>query len=358
MKPCFENSRILLVGGPGGVGKTTLAASLGVALAESGYKTVVLTVDPAKRLAQALGFETFSQELQQVPLQCTDSGGELHASMLDAQRYFDRIIERFATSADQKRRILSNPMYQVMVESLGGSHEYAAMERLLEFAQDPQWEKIVVDTPPTDNALDLIAAPRRLADFMDGSVLSWFQGGGALYLRLFKSGTRLAMKALQTLFGSDFLDSLGKFLNDLEGMQAGFRGRHLEVLQMLKAPSSSFFLTTFPSEARWNDSVRLKQALSDEQIPLRGVFVNRIEKNPGPDPVAASLAGPSFGISPEALADLRILWDFQSREVRNQSIWKDKFAALGADFVTPIPRQAGPIHDVASLSTLGQVLLS
>jgi anion-transporting ArsA/GET3 family ATPase len=351
MKACFEQSRILLVGGPGGVGKTTLAASLGVALAEKGYRTVVLTVDPAKRLAQALGFKNFSQEVQQVPLP-PPLKGELHASMLDAQRYFDRIIERFATSPEQKQRILANPMYQIMVESLGGSHEYAAMERLLEFAQDPKWERIVVDTPPTDNAMELIAAPKRLADFMDNSVLSWFQGSGALYLRLFRTGTRLAMKALQTIFGSDFLDSLAKFLNDIEGMQAGFQSRHREVLTMLRSPSCSFFLTTFPSEARWEDSQKLARLLKDESIPFRGVFMNRVEKDPGPEPL------PMAAISPAAFEQLRQLWHYQSKEVANQSLWKEKYSSLGADFVVTIPRQSRPIHDVASLSELGKLLVS
>lgn len=347
MKPSFD-SRILLVGGPGGVGKTTLAASLGVALAEQGFKTVVLTVDPARRLAQALGFENFPNEVHRVPLV---KGGELFASMLDTQRYFDRIIEKFATTPDQKEKILKNPMYQIMVDSLGGSHEYAAMERLLEISQDPSWDKIVVDTPPTDNAMDLIAAPKRLADFMDNSVLSWFQSGGALYLRLFRAGTRIAMKALQAILGSDFLDSLGKFLTDLEGMQAGFQNRHREVLAMLRSKDCSFFLTTFPSQARWEDSGRLLTALAGESIPLRGVFLNRVE----PQPTALNGNVP---LSAEQSQEVEKLLAFRRQEVEHQKPWTEKFATLPADFLVQIPRQTHPVHDVASLSELGRILLS
>jgi len=132
MNRMIDKEKIILVGGPGGVGKTTLAASIGIGLANAGYRTVVLTVDPARRLAQALGLSGFSTELQQVPLK-TDTGGSLHASMLDAQRYFDRIISRFARNEAQKAKILTNPIYRTMVDSLGGTHEYAPMERLFEF---------------------------------------------------------------------------------------------------------------------------------------------------------------------------------------------------------------------------------
>src|SRR5690606_38704449 len=145
-------------------------------------------------------------------------------------------------------------IYRIMVDSLGGSHEYAAMERLLEFAADPQWDHIVVDTPPAENAVELLAAPQRLADFMDNSVLRWFQGSGKFYLSFFKTGTKLAMKALQKIFGSDFLDALGEFLQDLEGMQSGFRARHFEVMELLRSPQSAFFLVSYPSEARFLDS--------------------------------------------------------------------------------------------------------
>ena len=173
-------------------------------------------------------------------------------------------------------------------------------------------------------------------------------------MRLFKTGTRLAMKALQTIFGSDFLDSLGKFLNDLEGMQAGFRSRHLEVLNMLKAPSSSFFLTTFPSEARWEDSQRLAQVLKEESIPLRGVFMNRVEIEPGPEPTASTTPG----LAAPALAELHQLWSFQSRELANQDQWRKRYSNLGSEFILAVPRRSEPIHDVASLSELGKLLVS
>ena len=160
MKNLLQEKRIFIIGGPGGVGKTTLAASLGVHSAQSGYKSVVLTVDPARRLAQALGFSNFSNDLQKVDLG-PGAKGELEAPMLDVERYFDKVISRFAKTDTQREKILNNRLYRTMVESLGGSHEYAAMERLLEFSNQDRFEKIIIDTPPTQNAIELLSAPDR-----------------------------------------------------------------------------------------------------------------------------------------------------------------------------------------------------
>ncbi len=270
----FLSKRIYLLGGPGGVGKTTLAASLAIHLSSLGHRTLVLTVDPAKRLAQALGFKSFSQNLQKVHLPHNPQA-HLTASMLDSELYFDKVIERFAPSPEQKRKILENRLYRTMVDSLGGSHEYAAMERLLEFASSPDYDKIVVDTPPTQNALDLIRAPQRLASFMDSSVISWFQKKGGF--QLFQRGTQLAMKGLQKILGSDFLEHLSVFLTDLQGMQSGFKERHLAVLDLLKNPSTAFVLVTQASEARFLESVEFRKMLETEHLNLDRVILNRLE---------------------------------------------------------------------------------
>lgn len=274
MSSDFLEKRIFLFGGPGGVGKTTLAASLAIHLSTLGYRTLVLTVDPAKRLAQALGFQSFSQNLQKVHVPHAPEA-QLTASMLDSELYFDRVIERFAPSPEQKKKILENRLYRTMVDSLGGSHEYAAMERLLEFSTSLEYDKIVVDTPPTQNALDLIRAPQRLASFMDSSVISWFQKKGGF--QLFQKGTQLAMKGLQKILGSEFLEHLSVFLTDLHGMQSGFQARHLAVLDLLRTPSTAFVLVTQASEARFLESMEFHKMLQAEQINLNRVILNRLE---------------------------------------------------------------------------------
>jgi anion-transporting ArsA/GET3 family ATPase len=272
----FESQRIILVGGPGGVGKTTLAAAMALQYALAGYRTVVLTVDPARRLAQALGFDDFKRDLQTVPLP-DGASGFLQASMLDSQRYFDRVIERFAKNQAQKERVLSNPLYRAMVDTMGGTHEYAAMERLFEFSQDKSFEKIIVDTPPTQNAIDLLSAPERMANFMDSSVLKWFRGSQPNYLSLFRHGTRIAMKMLNKIFGSEFLDELGRFIESFDGMQGGFQKRNREVIQLLQGEESAFLLVNYPSEARFLESTAFYKSLHEFQIPLNAVILNRVE---------------------------------------------------------------------------------
>jgi anion-transporting ArsA/GET3 family ATPase len=343
MNALFDKKRIFLIGGPGGVGKTTLAAALGVALAEQGYRTVVLTVDPAKRLAQALGFEKFPRDIERIPLK--DAKGELWASMLDTERYFDRVIEKFATTAKQKDKILSNPLYRTMVDSLGGSHEYAAMERLLEFARDKGYDKVIVDTPPSDNARELFEAPQRLADFMDNSVLRWFQGGGKLYTSLFRTGTKIAMGALKLIFGGEFLDSLGGFLGDLEGMQAGFRGRNLEILEVLRSPETAFFLVTVPSEIRAADCESFRTTLKEKQIPLARLVFNRLES----DSPLSLPGGDKAGVE-KILAYKHTLHSEQEK-------WARQITTLVDCPTVRIQRRTGALHDVAALSELGRLLI-
>jgi len=275
----LTSKKIILIGGPGGVGKTTLAASLAVSLSTRGFKTLVLTVDPAKRLAQALGFQDFSSPLQKVPVPHQPEA-ELWASMLDSEHYFDKVIERFAKSKEQKDKIVHNRLYRTIVDSLGGSHEYAAMERLLEFAHSSDFDKIVVDTPPTQNALDLIRAPQRLANFMDNSVFRWFQKKGGI--GFLSRGTHFAMKALQKVLGSEFLESLSLFLTDLEGMQTGFKERHLAVLELFRSSITSFVLVTQASEARFIESIEFQKALQLEQIQLERLILNRMDPHWGP----------------------------------------------------------------------------
>ena len=347
-----ESKNVFLVGGPGGVGKTTLAAVLGIQLARAGYKTLVLTVDPAKRLAQALGFnEGFKSELQPVGLP-PGTTGSLHASMLDAQRYFDKLIDKFARDSAQKERILANPLYRGMVDGLSGTQEYAAMERLLEFSTDTRFDKVVVDTPPTQNAVDLLSAPQRMADFMDNSVLKWFQGPKPLYFQFFRQGTRLAMKLIQKIFGAEFLEKFSKFMDDLEGMQAGFRSRNLEVLELLRSARTAFLLVTYPSEARYVESVSFLKTLKENRIELAGLILNRLEPFcPSEENIAASISEPER----QAFLDLfRYLHSLYAQ----QQHWVSKFReAAGTVPSLCLERQEGEIHDVSTLSQLGDLLL-
>lgn len=344
----WKDRRILLLGGPGGVGKTTLAAALGVHFSKQGKRTVVLTVDPAKRLAQALGFAGFADEIQEVRVPGAPAG-TLFATMLDTQRYLDRVMARFAKNEDQKNRILNNPLYRTTIDTMGGTQEYAAMERLLEFAQDPKWEKILVDTPPTSNAVDLLSAPQRLANFMDSSVLRWFQGENQpRYLGLFRRSTRLAMRFLEKLFGSEFLNTFSRFMDDLEGMHTGFRNRHEEVLRLLQGPDSAFVLVTYPSEARFQECSSFLETLREQKLPLASLILNRVEP-----------AFPPPSEAPESAKQVRAILDFYARIHEAQATWVERLRGLVPHLPSyTLPRQSGALHDLPSLARLAELLVN
>ncbi|NBY19517.1 ArsA family ATPase [bacterium] len=351
MTEAWKEKRIFLVGGPGGVGKTTIAAALGTQLALQGYRTVVLTVDPAKRLAQALGFENFTNDLQPVNLKGIKEP-KLFASMLDTQRYFDKVISRFANSETQRDKILNNRLYRIMVESLGGSHEYAAMERLLEFTKDNSFDKIVVDTPPSQNALDLLNAPQKLADFMDNSVLRWFQSSNTPF-SLFRQGTKMAMKLLEKLFGSDFFRALAQVMDDLEGMHTGFRDRNLEVIQLLKSKATGFFLVSYPSEVRFNESSDFSRVLKEKGIPLAGVILNRLEKKFPKELTKTS------DLSEESREQIQKILDYRYSLATQQQYWLSRFeTSIGKTPLKCLEKRSEEIHDLETLSQIGEILLS
>lgn len=345
----WTDRRIVLIGGPGGVGKTTLAAALGVHFAHQGKKTVVLTVDPAHRLAQALGFSGFDSDLQKVALPGAPKA-QLYATMLDTQRYLDKVMERFAKSSEQRDRILNNPLYRATTETMGGTEEYAAMERLLEFAQDPQWEKIIVDTPPTSNAVDLLSAPQRLAAFMDSSVLRWFQGEKPGYLGFFRKGTKLAMKFLEKVLGSEFIGKFSRFMDDLDGMQAGFKDRNLEVMALLRSTQTSFLLVSYPSETRYQECEAFLETLRERNIPLSALILNRVEP--------AFPAAVAEAASPEALERTNEILGFYGSLRGAQQVWIERFQGLLKGLPAyRLTRQTGVIHDLTALARLAELLV-
>ncbi|MBI4404345.1 MAG: ArsA family ATPase [Deltaproteobacteria bacterium] len=352
MIPESFDRRIILIGGPGGVGKTTLAAALGIRFAENGFDTMVLTVDPARRLASALGLGQFDSEIQEV--QGPWPAHSLFASMLESKRYFDRLIERFAANEAQKNKILNNSIYRTLVDSLGGSHEYAAMERLLEFSQDSRYKKIVVDTPPSQNAVDLLTAPQRLADFMDNSVLRWFQGSTPRYLQLFKQGTKLAMKVLRRILSAQFIDSFSKFLEDIDGMQAGFRTRHLQVLELLRSPQTAFLLVTEATEERFLESVAFSNTLREYSIELSGIILNRISP-----PCHSSSIEQTHNQEALPKEALMALFSHYQLAYERQQKWIEKFQnAFQTVPLFELPKTVGGIHEVVSLSKMGHYLIS
>ena len=282
--------RVLVTVGTGGVGKTTVAAALGLEAARAGKRALVLTIDPAKRLADALGLAELDHEPREVPSGLINPSGaagtgSLFAMMLDTKRTFDELVTRFAPDAEARERIYANPIYRNLTDALSGSREYSAMEKLHQLAGDESYDLIVLDTPPATHALDFLDAPRRLTGFLDGQFLKLLIHPAAVMgragFRIFRAGSELAMKALERLTGLEFLTTVSEFLLAFEAMLSGFMDRAHEVEQMLRDPSCGFVLVAGPDSEQVRRARSFWTRLEAERIHLAGLIVNRVRVWPG-----------------------------------------------------------------------------
>lgn len=282
-----QRTRIVVCCGSGGVGKTTVAAALGVRAAERGRKVVVLTVDPARRLAQSLGLS----QLDNTPRRVdgvdgvdgdggVDTGaGELHAMMLDMKRTFDEVVEAHA-DPERARHILANPFYQSVSSSFSGTQEYMAMEKLGQLRANGQWDLIVVDTPPSRSALDFLDAPRRLGAFLDGRFIRLLTGparsGGRTYLRALGAGVGMFTGVLTKILGTQVLRDAGTFVAALDTMFGGFRERAEATYRLLQAPGTGFLVVAAPERDALREASYFVDRLGKEHMPLAGLVLNRV----------------------------------------------------------------------------------
>ncbi|HTO70463.1 MAG TPA: ArsA-related P-loop ATPase [Myxococcota bacterium] len=291
MKPDrWLDCRVLVTVGTGGVGKTTIAAVLGLEAARAGKRALVMTIDPARRLADALGTGPLDHEPREVPrerlraLGAPDSGS-LSALMLDTKRTFDELVERLAPSPEARERIFANPIYRNLSDALAGSREYSATEKLLQVASDDRWDLVVLDTPPAAHALDFLDAPRRLSGFLDGTFLTLLLHPAAVVgrasLRLFRGGSELVLRALERVTGLEFLTSISEFLLAFEELLAGFGQRAREVARLLREPSCGFVLVAGPDLSQAKRAEAFWERLEAEGIHLVGLVLNRAHVWPG-----------------------------------------------------------------------------
>jgi anion-transporting ArsA/GET3 family ATPase len=271
---------LVIVVGSGGVGKTTLAASLGVLSAREGRDTLVMTFDPSLRLKQTLGVGD-EAKLREVPV-AFDAPGKLHASLLDARLTFDRLIERYAPDEESRRRVLGNRFYQHLSGTLGGILEYMAVERLFEVASDGRYAQVVLDTPPTRQALDFLEAPKRIVGFLDSGALRvalkpWFDDEGRLRAAS-KWGMlgRRAERFLDEVVGMDLLRDMAEFFQAFGPLYEGFRDRAVEVEALLRSKQTLFVLVTGPGEERIPDTLFFARKLEEAGYNLGPVVVNRV----------------------------------------------------------------------------------
>jgi anion-transporting ArsA/GET3 family ATPase len=276
---------VIVCAGSGGVGKTTTAAAIALHAAMTGRKAAVVTIDPARRLASSLGLKELSNDPKKVSDKKFASAnlapeGELHAMMLDTKSTFDHVVMTYAPTHQQAQQILDNRFYRNISGTLSGTHEYMAMEKLYELHSEGDYDLIVIDTPPTRNALDFLDAPRRMTDFLDSKVLRWFllpymKAGGGLF-RLANVAATTFLKVVKRIVGAEVLEDTAEFFGNLEGMYDGFKQRAREVTELLHSNVTSFIVVTSPAMESVAEACFFASKLDESGLPFGAVIVNRV----------------------------------------------------------------------------------
>jgi anion-transporting ArsA/GET3 family ATPase len=285
-----DHKQIIVCAGAGGVGKTTTAASIALRAATQGKRTAVLTIDPARRLASSLGLEALSNDPHRVDETKFDEAGlvadgELWALMLDTKTTFDEVVMQYAPTPEQAERIINNRFYRNISGTLSGTQEYMAMEKLFELHTSGDYDLIVIDTPPTRNALDFLDAPKRMTDFFESRVLRWFllpymKAGGGI-MRVANMAATTFLKIVKRIVGAEVLEDTAEFFANLEGMYDGFKDRARRVAALLQSEATSFVVVTSPAAASVEEATFFAQRLNESGLPFGALVVNRVHPRYG-----------------------------------------------------------------------------
>ncbi|MFF1710819.1 ArsA family ATPase [Streptomyces sp. NPDC058268] len=307
-------TRIVVCCGSGGVGKTTTAAALGLRAAERGRKVVVLTIDPARRLAQSMGIDSLDNVPRRVKdIESPSGDGELHAMMLDMKRTFDEIVEAHADK-ERASAILNNPFYQSLSAGFAGTQEYMAMEKLGQLRSRDEWDLIVVDTPPSRSALDFLDAPKRLGSFLDGKLIRVLMApakvGGRAGMKFLNVGMSMMTGALGKLLGGQLLRDVQTFVAAMDTMFGGFRTRADATYRLLQAPGTAFLVVASPERDALREAAYFVERLAADDMPLAGLVLNRVHSSG-----AAQLSAERALAAAENLEEIRIV-DQEEGKVR------------------------------------------
>src|SRR6188472_353763 len=311
LEPLLEGKRMVICAGSGGVGKTTTAAAVALGLAERGAKVAVVTIDPARRLANALGLDALSNEPTRV--EC-DVDGELWAMMLDAKRTFDQLIEHLAPDERTRDEVLANRIYQQLSSAVAGSQEFTAIAKLYELDQDGGYDLLVLDTPPSRNALDFLDAPGRLTRFFQGRAIRVFLRPAGLSGRIIGRGGSVVFSVLQRVTGVDLLRDLSTFFRSIGGMIDGFTERARRVGALLEDPATTFLIVTAPRHDPVEEAIFFHRKLREAGMPFGGLVVNRLHVAPAGE-VPAELGGALGSRVASALDDLAALAEREAASV-------------------------------------------
>lgn len=372
--------RIIVCVGSGGVGKTTTAATLALAAARRGKRTLVLTIDPAKRLANSLGLTALGHQVQEVDRALVRTGapaqtGELHAMMLDQKAAFDEVVQRHASDPVAVKRILANPIYAQISGSLAGAQEYAAMAKLHDFDSTGKWDTIIVDTPPTAHALDFLDAPRKLSEAIDSPAIEWFRklqtGSGSGWSLVGKTGS-FVLKRLAKFVGSQFINDVSVFFTEFNDILGGFRQRAEETFSLLRQPRVGFVLVASPEPMAVGEALSFHERLVSAKMPFIGFIVNKVLpalpiRADEPTVVAALANHPgvaALGVSATthkmtAQAMFAAHGELETRAEADRASIAQLQRAGGADaLLIQIPLMRDDVHDVARLVNLERWLLA
>jgi anion-transporting ArsA/GET3 family ATPase len=357
-------TRILVCCGSGGVGKTTTSAALALAAAEAGRTVVVLTIDPARRLAQSLGLKELDNEPRRVDVPGAD--GELHAMMLDMKRTFDDIVTAHSTP-ERAGQILDNPFYQALSSSFSGTQEYMAMEKLGQLRASDQWDLIIVDTPPSRSALDFLDAPNRMSRFLDGAMIRLLtapaRAGGRAGFKFASAGFLFFSRIISKILGGQLLQDISAFVAALDTMFGGFRERATATYELLRRPGTWFLVVASPEPDALREASYFVDRLSAEGMPLAGLVLNRTHP-PATTALSATRAeaaaeevaeagGPGAEL---AAAALRVHAERMVLAAREQHL-ADRFTSAHPEVaVRTVPAAAGDVHDLDGLRVMGEAL--
>jgi anion-transporting ArsA/GET3 family ATPase len=359
-----RSTRIIVCCGAGGVGKTTTAAALGLRAAEEGRTVVVLTIDPARRLAQSMGLSELDNSPRRVKGVDESRGGSLDAMMLDMKRTFDDVVSAHATP-ERAQTIMENPFYQSLSSSFSGTQEYMAMEKLGQLRAEDRWDLIVVDTPPSRSALDFLDAPKRLGSFLDGRFIRVIMGsaktGGRAYLKVVGAGLNAMTAVLTKVLGAQVLIDLQAFIAALDTMFGGFRERADATYQLLQARGTSFVVVAAPERDALREASYFVERLGEERMPLSGLVLNRVHASG-----ATGLSADRAAAGAETLDETRShplaagilrLHAERMRLIEREQALRGRFTAAHPRVpVVDVAAQPGDVHDLEGLRLVGESL--
>jgi anion-transporting ArsA/GET3 family ATPase len=350
-------TRIVVCCGSGGVGKTTTAAAMALIAADAGRKVAVLTIDPAKRLAQSLGLEELDNEPRRVQVQLASPDGELWAMMLDTRRTFDEMVAAHSTP-DRAAAILANPFYKVISTSFSGTQEYMAMEKLSTLAARNEFDLIVVDTPPSRSALDFLDAPQRLSSFLDGRMIKLLAAPSRGVMKIVGAGFTLFSKAVTTVLGGQMLQDAAQFVQLFEDMFGGFRQRAQATYELLRAAGTRFVVVSICEADSLREASYFADRLRAEHMPLAGLVLNRTHPPLAQLPLGTAELGAEKlqRSAPLAAAVLRIHAErlaARSAELHMRS----RFDRVHTDLpIVEVPALPSDAHDLPALREIGRRL--